>query len=166
MPTELNKEVDIACSPQDVHDWLSDWSNIKAWMGPSLVSIEMLSEHQETDPICGGMRFRETRKMGKMNAKATVDVERHEMSDGVLYHCAVFDDGCNRMISEYSYAPTNSGTRATWTISNAPNTWWTKAMSKLTGPMMIKMMEKCEGDHLDRLKALIEQNERPSSRSE
>lgn len=158
MATELNKEADFACTPQDVQAWLNDWSNIKAWMGPSLVSIEMLSDHQECDSICSGMQFRETRKMGKMNAKATVDVERHELIDGVLYHRAVFDDGCNRMISEYSYISTDSGTKATWTISNAPNKWWTKAMSKLTGPMMIKMMEKCEGDHLDRLKALIEKN--------
>lgn len=158
MPTELNKETDIKCSPQDVLAWLNDWSNIKAWMGPSLVSIEMLSDHHESDSICSGMRFRETRKMGKMNAKATVDVERHELIGGILYHRAVFDDGCNRMVSEYSYTPTESGTRATWTIRNAPNKWWTKAMCKLTGSMMIKMMEKCEGDHLDRLKALIETN--------
>lgn len=145
MPKELNIETNLACYPEDVQAWLNDWSNIKAWMGPSLVSIEMLSDHHENDSICSGMRFCETRKMGKLNAKATVNVERHELIDGVLYHRAVFDDGCNRMISEYSYTPTESGTRATRTISNAPNKWWTKAMCKLTGPMMIKMMEKYEG---------------------
>ncbi len=156
MAKSLTKQVKINCTPEQVRDWLSDWDNIKSWMGPSLVSIEMLSEHQQTDPMCSGMRFRETRKMGKMSAKAIINIERHELVSGVLHHKAVFDDGCNRMIAEYSYAPSEGGTEATWTMSNAPNKWWTKAISVVTGPMMIKMMEKCEGDHLDRLKELIE----------
>lgn len=156
MPQQLSKEIDLTCPPEQVNNWLADWTNIKAWIGPSLVEITMLSDHDQNEPICAGMRFRETRKMGKMKAKATIEVEQHELIDGVLYHRAIFDDGCNRMISEYSYAPTESGSHATWTISNAPKKWWTRAMCKVTGPMMIKMMEKCEGDHLDRLKSLIE----------
>jgi hypothetical protein len=156
MAQSLTKRTQISCTPEQVQDWLSDWDNIKSWMGPSLVSIEMLSDHESDAPMCSGMRFRETRKMGKMNAKAVVEVERHELVDGVLHHKAVFDDGCNRMIAEYAYSPSEAGTLATWSMSNAPNKWWTKAMSVVTGPMMIKMMEKCEGDHMERLKKLIE----------
>lgn len=159
MPQELTRTATIQCSPEQVHDWLSNWDHIKQWMGPSLVSIDMLSEHDPEQPICAGMRFRETRKMGKMNAKATIDIQMHEMVDDVLHHVACFDDGCNRMIAEYSYEPADEGTLAKWTMRNSPNKWWTKAMSKVTGPMMIKMIAKCDGDHLDRLKELIENKE-------
>jgi len=156
MPKTLTKHASINRTPEQINQWLSDWDHIRAWMGPSLVSIEMLSDHDPDAPMCAGMRFRETRKMGKMNAKAVVEIQRHEIDSGTLHHCALFDDGCNRMIAEYIYKPNDDGTAATWTIRNAPNKWWTKAMSVVTGPMMIKMMEKCEGDHLDKLKALVE----------
>lgn len=146
----------IRSSPEQICDWLDNWDHVKAWMGPSLISIEMLSEHPSEAPLCRGMKFKETRKMGKMNAKATITVEQHQIVDGVFYHDAIFDDGCNRMRSFYSYEPTDSGTNATWTMSSVPNKWWTKAIDLLTGPMMIKMVAKCEKDHLQRLKALIE----------
>jgi uncharacterized protein YndB with AHSA1/START domain len=156
MAQSLTKQTTIQRSPEQIHDWLTSWDNIKAWMGPTLVSIDMLSDHQQDEPMCSGMRFRETRKMGKMNAKAVIEVERHELVDGVLHHRAVFDDGCNRMIAEYEYAPSGEGTSATWTMSNAPSKWWSRAISPVMGPMMIKMINKCDGDHLDRLKGLIE----------
>lgn len=143
-------------SPEQIRDWLNDWDHVKEWMGPSLVSIEILSDHPVDAPLCRGMKFKETRKMGKMNAKATITIEQHEIIDGVFYHDAIFDDGCNRMRSFYTYEPAESGSQATWTMSTVPNKWWTKAMNVVTGPMMIKMVAKCEKDHLQRLKGLIE----------
>ena len=151
----LNEHLDV--SPTEIHDWLNDWDHVKAWIGPDLVSIEMLSEHADSDPLCVGMRFRETRKMGKMNAKANIEVIKHDIDpQGVFRHHAVFDDGCNRMICEYEYAPSESGTDANFVMYNAPNKWWTKAMNVVTGPMMIKMCAKHLSDHLLQLKALVE----------
>jgi len=116
----------------------------------------MLSEHDPTEPICAGMIFRETRKMGKMNAKAKITVEQHEVLEGIFHHKAVFDDGCNRMVSQYAYTPTQEGCEATWTMYTAPDKWWTKTLNIIMGPMMLKMVAKCESDHLDRLKDLVE----------
>lgn len=157
MAQSLTKTAYIDRTPEQIWDWLNDWDHIRAWMGPTLVSIEIFSGEPDGTPIQQGMRFRETRKMGKMTAKAVIDVERHEIDpQGVFHHVAVFDDGCNRMVSEYQYEPDGTGTRATWTMRNAPGKWWTKLLAPIFGPMMIKMCEKHEGDHLDRLKALIE----------
>ncbi len=146
----------LNCTPDEVFDWLKDWDHIRAWMGPSLVSIDMLSDHDPQAPICEGMVFREVRKMGKMNAKAKITVDRHEVSDRVFYHRAFFDDGCNRMLSDYQYQPTQTGCEVTWTMSSEPNKWWTKILNVVTGPMMLKMVAKCEKDHLRTLKSLME----------
>lgn len=153
----------LGVPPVHIHDWLNDWDHVKAWIGPDLVSIEMLSEHAESDPLCVGMRFRETRKMGKMNAKADIEVTLHEIeADGTFRHHAVFDDGCNRMICEYTYTPEGQGTVAEFKMYNAPNKWWTKAMNVVTGPLMIKMCAKHLSTHLVDLKALVE-NPDPAS---
>ncbi len=146
----------LNCTPTEVFEWLQDWDHIRAWMGPSLVSIDMLSDHSPDAPICEGMVFCETRKMGKMNAKAKITVDRHEICGCVFYHTAYFDDGCNRMVSEYEYKPTESGCDVRWVMSSAPNKWWTKILNLVTGPMLINMVAKCEQDHLSRLKALME----------
>lgn len=157
MAQTLTREANIDATPRDIALWLEDWEHIKAWMGPTLVSIEVLSDHGDTAPICEGMRFRETRRMGKMQAKATVEVLEHGMKGDTFIHVAVFDDGCNRMVSDYVYEPDGGGgCMARWTMTNAPDKWWTKLLKPVFGPMMIKMCEKHEGDHLDRLKALVE----------
>lgn len=133
-------------------------------MGPSLVSIEMLSDHNDDTPMCEGMRYRETRKMGKMNAKANIEVLRHDTDgQGVFRHQAVFDDGCNRMKCEYEFTPDKTGTNASFLMYNAPNKWWTRALCIVTGPMMIKMCAKEMADHLQQLKVLVEQTNRPAA---
>jgi len=166
MAQELTRTARIDASPEDIRAWLDDWSNIRAWMGPTLVSIDMLSDHDPDEPIRAGMRFRETRRVGKVTAKARVEVRRHEIVDGALIHQAVIDDGCNRMVSDYLYEPgADGGTRASWTMRNEPDKWWTRALKPVLGTMMIKMCEKHEGDHLDRLKALIE-SPRPATETE
>jgi len=153
----MTRSVRIDASPELLGAWLGDWSNIRAWMGPTLVSIEMVSGHEPDEPICSGMRFRETRRMGKMTAKAEIEVRRHGFVDGVLIHEAVFDDGCNRMVSFYRYEPDGEGgTHASWTLRNEPDKWWARALKPVLGTVMIKMCAKHEGDHLDRLKDLIE----------
>jgi hypothetical protein len=157
MPKSLQKTATIDRTPAQVLAWIEDWSNVRNWMGDSLVAIDILSDHSESDPICAGMRFRETRQMGKMKAKAVISVEKHELQGDSAVHEAICDDGCNRWIFDYRFEPTQDGqTIATWTASSAPNKWWTKALNPITAPMMVKMMNKCEGDHLDKLKALIE----------
>jgi hypothetical protein len=161
MAQQLTRETRIDATPAQIAHWLSDWGNIHAWMGPTLVSIDMLSDHPDGTPICQGMRFRETRRMGKMTAKAEVEVLEHTIEDGTLHHVAVFDDGCNRMLSEYTYTPDGDGCAAAWTMRNAPNKWWTKMLKPVFGPMMVKMCEKHEGDHLDRLKELVERGGSP-----
>ncbi len=157
MPHSLTRTIRIQRTPEQIRDWLDDWDHVRAWMGPNLVSIEILGAEPEGTPIREGMRFRETRKMGKMTAKATIEVQRHGLDEaGVFHHVAVFDDGCNRMVSEYRYEPDGGATNTTWTMTNAPSKWWARLLAPIFGPMMIKMCEKHEGDHLERLKALIE----------
>jgi len=157
MPRSLQKTAIIARTPAEVLAWTGHWPNLRKWMGDSLVGIDMLSDHGETDPLCAGMRFRETRQMGKMKAKAVITVEKHELSADAAEHEAVCDDGCNRLRYNYRYEPTPDGMcRAIWSARSEPNKWWTKMLDPVTGPFMIKMVNKCEGDHLDRLKALIE----------
>jgi|GEM_PF-2846770 len=159
MAKQLKISEQIERSPQEVHDWLNDWDHIRSWMGPSLISIDILSDHGDQEPLCKGMRFRETRQMGKMKAKAIITVEQHETNDGVFVHQAVFDDGCNRMTAHYEYVPTSIGCEVTWTMVNSPNKWWTKIISVVSGPLMIKMLLKCEADHLKKLKELIESSD-------
>ena len=159
MAKQLTITEQIQRSPQEVHVWLNDWDHIRSWIGPSLISIDMLSEHAPDDPICKGMKFRETRQMGKMKAKAIITVEQHEVINGTFIHQAVFDDGCNRMTARYEYVPTESGCDVKWTMVNSPNKWWTKILTIVTGPLMIKMMLKCEADHLIKLKGLIESSD-------
>lgn len=156
MSKSYSQTESIQRTPQQIFEWLNSWDHVKSWMGPSLVSIEMLSDHAPDAPMCKGMAFRETRKMGKMNAKATVTIEQHEIISGVLHHKAVFDDGCNRMLAHYVYEPTTEGCDATWTMSSAPDKWWAKAINIVAGPIMLKMVAKCEADHLARLKGLVE----------
>lgn len=157
MPQSYTLSEHIDANPRDVHEWLRDWDHVRAWMGPTLVSIEMLSEHAPDEPMCVGMRFRETRKMGKMNAKASVEILRHEIDDqGVFRHDAVLDDGCNRMMCEYVYSPSGTGTDASFIIYNAPSKWWTRMMARVFGSMMIKMCAKHISEHLRDLKRLIE----------
>ena len=157
MAKSFSQSVQIDVSPDYIYEWLQDWNHVKEWMGPTLISIEVVSDHPADTPFCKGLRFRETRKMGRMNAKAIVEVIRHEVdASGVFHHEAIFDDGCNRMIAEYQYSPCPQGSTATFKMFNAPNKWWTKAMCVITGPMMIKMCSKTMADHLPRLKALVE----------
>jgi len=160
MPQSYSQTEEIHATPKQIHDWLENWDNIRAWMGPSLVSIEMLSEHPADAPMCVGMRFKETRQMGKMKAKANIEVIEHGVDkNGVFRHCAFLDDGCNQMMCEYTYEPTEEGTHASFLMYNAPNKWWTKAMCKITGSFMMKMCAKQLSDHLHQLKDLVENDQ-------
>ncbi len=139
----FERSVHIERSPEDVWAFFVDPRNARAW-NPEIVEFEPLGD----GPVRQGSRFRETRRMGKSQHTATLEITAFE--EGRLYAGTVEEKGV-RGTYTFELSADGDGTRVDLVAEVTA-----RGMAKLMVPMVVGMMKKQDGDQLERLKAAVE----------
>lgn len=130
-------------SPQEVFDFITDPTN-----APRVVSSVTRMEQITPGPIGVGTRYHETRLMNGKEAQAELEIARFEPpSDYAMRN----ETNGIETIYHYTFTPDQSGTRVDLVCQvNAGG------LKKAMLPMVVSILKKEDGDHLERLKASIE----------
>lgn len=153
----FTRTVVINRPPEEVFAFATDLANVSRWM-PAIVKTEILTE----GPLRAGSRFRETRRMGKREASATIEVTIHEgPSDrpgGPYRHagrsCAGGIDGTYT----YTFTRHGSGTK----VDLDATVRATHIFARLILPIVANVMVKQDGGQLERLRAAMESRTSPT----
>jgi len=145
MPSFLSR-VRIEAPIEIVFDFATDLSQVQRWM-PKVTAVERLDD----GPLRPGSRFRETRKMGKRSASATIEVQAHERPSRHMARSRALGVEC---VYDFRFLP--DGDTTTVELEGSARGRW---LSKLLAPMFLKIIQKEDGDILERLKAAIEGNQ-------
>lgn len=106
-------------------------------------------------PVDVGTRFRETRLINGKEATAEIEVTTFEPP---RRYSATSSQGGITATYHYTLAPEQNGTRIKLQAEVAAS-----GVKKLVVPMILMMMKKQDGDHLQNLKRAVESQERPDS---
>ena len=139
----FERTVTIARPLAEVWDFFADHSNVQAWM-PDIVRLEQLGD----GPVGRGTKFNETRKVGKREHTATLEITEFEPRSR---YAGTVDQMGVRGTYLYEFEDRDGGTRVHLTA-----TVETRGLMKLMTRFVVKSMEKLDGDHLDRLKTALE----------
>jgi carbon monoxide dehydrogenase subunit G len=137
------RQIQIDRPRAEVFAFATNLEKVPQWL-PEVVRVEKLTD----GPIRAGTQFRETRLMKGKEHSAIIDVSEHEPP---RVHAA--SSSCFGILFTYRYRfePKGGGTRIH--LEALANSKWYAA--PFVG-MMLKMMEKMDGDQLEKLKAAIE----------
>ncbi|BDZ54067.1 SRPBCC family protein [Agromyces marinus] len=134
----------IAASPRRVFEVLSDPSRATEFLENVTESTKL------TDgPITTGTRFHETRVVNGKEASAELVVGAYEPDTRV--EIGTEAEGIS-VLYRYELAPEGDGTRVTWTCELQA-----EGFRKMMLPMVAGVMKKEDGDHLQQLKAYLEE---------
>lgn len=139
----FTSRVRIDAPLEAVFDYATDFETTSTWM-PQITRIERLDE----GPLRAGSRFRETRRIGKREATAVIEVTAHERPSLHRASSAALGVQCEY---EFRFLPDGESTTVELTAS-AHGRW----LGVLLAPMFLKMIQKEDGEMLERLKAAIE----------
>lgn len=119
---------------------------------PGITALEVLTE----GPFGVGTRWRETRIFLKKEATEEMWVTACEPPKG--YSVEAESHGM-RYSTDFTFEPSDGGTRVTWTFDSIPLTFGTRLMSPLFGFLMKRTMNKCMLSDLEALGAVCESDE-------
>ena len=133
----------IARSPKEVFDFITASENAPKVV-PSVKSMVKLTE----GPIRVGTRYRETRLMGGKEAHAELEIV--DLDPNQKYAMKNVTDGIET-VYRYTFLPERDGTRVDLVCElNA------SGIKKLMLPMVASILKKEDGQHLQRLKKVME----------
>jgi uncharacterized protein YndB with AHSA1/START domain len=130
-------------SPQEVFDFITD-SDHAPKVGGSITSMVKLSE----GPVGVGTRYRETRLMKGEEHEAELEVVEYDSNH--RYAMKNETDGIET-IYRYRFHPERGGTRVDLVCEVRGS-----GVKKLLIPVVVSVLKKEDGDHLERLKQAME----------
>jgi len=133
----------IACPPKHVFEFIADPDNAPKLM-PSVKSMLKLTE----GPVNVGTRYRETRLMDGREQQAELEVKEYEAPH--LYAMQNVTQGIET-VYRYNLQPEKDGTRVDLVCDVKA-----RGVKKLILPMVVSILKKEDGDHLQRLKKALE----------
>ncbi|HSL46250.1 MAG TPA: SRPBCC family protein [Anaerolineales bacterium] len=133
----------IACSPKQVFDFITAPDNASRVV-PSVKSMVKLTE----GPVGVGTRYRETRLMNGKEAHAELEVVAYE--PGQTYAMRNLTEGIET-VYRYTFHPEAGGTRVDLVCEVKAS-----GLRKLMLPLVVSILKKEDGDHLQRLKKALE----------
>ncbi|HYE02250.1 MAG TPA: SRPBCC family protein [Phycisphaerales bacterium] len=134
----------IGGRPEDVFTFLTSPENIPSYM-PDVVRVEGTSP----GPPRVGASYRETRRLGKRTASATITVSA---CDPPRHYAVTADDGCFRATYDFRLRPEEGRT----VVDLAAEVGAAWVFLRPLVPMMLRMMRRADADLLDRLKRAFE----------
>jgi uncharacterized protein YndB with AHSA1/START domain len=133
----------IARPPQDVFDFITTSDNAPRVV-PSVKSMVKLTE----GPVGLGTRYRETRMMDGKEHQAELEVVGYEPNRG--YAMKNVTEGIET-VYRYTFHPEADGTRVDLVCEVKAG-----GLKKLILPLVVSVLKKEDGDHLQRLKRALE----------
>lgn len=133
----------IAASPKQVFELISDLSNASKFLD-NIKGSEKLTD----GPIGVGTIFRETRVVGGKESSADLQVTAYEPPAHFGIRSEV--EGI-KVEYHYHFAPEAGGTQVRWVCELEAS-----GLRKMMLPMIAGIMKKEDGDHLQKLKAYLE----------
>ena len=133
----------ILRSPQEVFDFISASENAPTVV-PSVTSMVKLTE----GPVRVGTRFRETRLMKGEEHQTELEIVEYEPVQ--KYAMKNETDGIET-IYQYTFRPEEDGTRVDLVCEVKGS-----GAKKLIVPVVVSVLKKEDGDHLQRLKQALE----------
>ena len=133
----------IARAPNEVFDFITASDNAPKVV-PSVKSMVKLTE----GPTGVGTRYRETRLMNGKEAHAELEVVEYE--PGQKYAMRNLTEGIET-VYRYTFHPEAGGTRVDLVCEVKAN-----GLKKLMLPMVVSVLKREDGDHLQRLKKALE----------
>ena len=133
----------IARPPKEVFDFITTSDNASKVVS-SVTSMTKLTE----GPIRVGTRYRETRVMNGKEHRADLEVVSFEPNQ--TYAMKNVTDGIET-VYRYNFQPESNGTRVDLVCDVKAS-----GLKKLMLPMVVSILKKEDGDHLQRLKKAIE----------
>ena len=130
-------------SPEEVFAFISNLENASKIMESVVENIKLTE-----GPMRVGTRFRETRMMNGKEEQSELEVVAYEPGRGYAVQNAT-----QGITSTYTYtlSPTNGGTDVTLVCDVTAG-----GVKKLMVPMVVAVLKKEDGDHLERLKQAME----------
>lgn len=133
----------ISRSPGEVFDFITDPENAPTVM-PSVRSMVKLTE----GPLRAGTRYRETRLMNGREEQAELEVVTYEPPE--KYEIKNVTEGIET-VYRYTFHPEVDGTRVDLVCELKAG-----GVRRLMLPMVVAILKKEDGDHLQRLKKVME----------
>jgi hypothetical protein len=133
----------IARTPKDVFEFITASENAPK-VAPNIKSMVKLTE----GPVGVGTRYRETRLMNGKEAQAELEIVDFEPNQ--RYAMKNVTDGIET-IYRYTFKQENDGTRVDLVCELSAS-----GVKKLMLPMVASILKKEDGDHLQRLKKVME----------
>lgn len=133
----------ISRPPQDVFDFITTPDN-----APKVVASVKSSVKLTDGPIRLGTRFRETRLMMGKEEHADLEVVAYEPNQ--RYAVKNLTEGIET-VYQYAFHPEANGTRVHLVCDVKAS-----GLKKLMTPMVAAVLKKEDGDHLQRLKKVLE----------
>lgn len=144
--TGFTRTVVIDRPVEEVFDFATNLDNASLLL-PNVTKTEMLTE----GGMKPGARFRETRRMNGKERSAIIEITEHERPTISAASAAMMG---MRATYRFRFTPEGSGTRVEMAADVSGNfLWW------LFLGMMSRMMEKEDGEYLNRLKSAMEQKQ-------
>lgn len=139
---------------EEVFRFIEDTGNASKWVGDS-VRIEPLTE----GPMRAGWRFKETRRMGKREASAVIEVRAHDGPGPGRRPPYRHAAGGRAMGVDAEYDFTFHALDARRTkVEVVCRVTPTNLLGRMFAGIMVKAMQKQDGDMLQRMKRAIEGN--------
>ncbi|HSK88229.1 MAG TPA: SRPBCC family protein [Anaerolineales bacterium] len=133
----------ISCSPEEVFDFITTSDNAPKVV-QSVKSMVKLSE----GPARLGTRYRETRLMNGREQHAELEVVAYEPNHRYAMKNVT---GGIEIVYQYTFHPEADGTRVDLVCEVKAG-----GLKKLMLPMVVSILKKEDGDHLQRLKKALE----------
>ncbi len=139
-------------TPENVYAFIEDTDLAPLWL-IKVIKTENLTE----GPLRAGTRFRETRMVGNREATGIIDIVRHDgpptLSAPPYYHSGASSVMGAQVIYHYTFeAAGDQQTRVTLQCEVKPLNFF----GRFTGPMMLGVLKREDGDQLTFLKKAIE----------
>jgi carbon monoxide dehydrogenase subunit G len=131
----------------EVFDFATDLANASRFL-PNVTKTEMLTE----GGMKPGAKFRETRAFNGKERSAVIEIVEHKKPEVHAARAAMM--GLNA-VYRFRFTPSDTGTRVDMEADVQGNLLW-----KLFLGMMSRMMEKEDGQYLERLKQAMGQPEK------
>ena len=145
---EFRREVTIERPRERVFALASDPTRAPEWM-KDIVKIEMLTP----GPLRNGSRFRETRRMGKREASADIEVSAHEAPSRHAARSKALGVEC---VYDFQFKDVGDGRTKVELRASAKG----RGLSKLFAGMLLRCIEKGDGEILAHLKEVAERESR------
>ena len=142
--TGFNMNEWVARPPKEVFDFIAASDNAPK-IAPSVKSMVKLTE----GPVSVGTRYRETRLMGGKEQQA--DLEIVEFEPIQKYAMQNVTEGVET-VYRYNFQPERDGTRIDLVCEVKA-----KGIKKLMLPMIVSILKEEDGDHLQRVKKILEE---------